>query len=136
MADPLSSLIRPHVPAALPAFETLAPPPPESVLAAELAARTSPGDVVIDLHGRGGWVARSGIGALRRVYELESSPLTRLLAEVVLRPRLLARLLAAPACAFDTFAEKASRSGTPIRASTRSSVVSAQHRCFPVFSRR
>ena len=86
MAEPLSSLIRPSAAPTLPAFERLAPPPPENVIAAELAARTSPGDVVIDLHGRGGWVARNGIGALRRVYDLESSPLTRLLAEVVLRP--------------------------------------------------
>jgi hypothetical protein len=41
---------------------------------------------VLDLHARGGWVARNAIGALRRVYAWESSPLTRLLAEVVLRP--------------------------------------------------
>ena len=86
MAEPLSSLYTISAAPSLSAFEKLAPPPPENVLAAELAARTSPGDVVIDLHGRGGWVARSGIGALRRVYDLESSPLTRLLAEVVLRP--------------------------------------------------
>jgi hypothetical protein len=86
MAEPLSSLIRSTAGPALPGFERLATPPAESVLAAELAARTAPGDVVLDLHARGGWVARNAIGALRRVYAWESSPLTRLLAEVVLRP--------------------------------------------------
>lgn len=86
MADPLSSLIRPNPGPQLPAFERFAPPPPENVVAAELAARTAPGDVVIDLHGRGGWVARNAIGALRRVYSCESTALTRLLAEVVMRP--------------------------------------------------
>src|SRR5688500_5631209 len=86
MADPLSTLIRPNVGPQLPAFERFAPPPPENVIAAELAARTAPGDVVIDLHGRGGWVARNAIGALRRVYSCESTALTRLLAEVVMRP--------------------------------------------------
>ena len=86
MADPLSSLIRPNVGPQLPAFERFAPPPPDNVVAAELAARTAPGDVVIDTHGRGGWIARNAIAALRRVYALESTALTRLLAEVVLRP--------------------------------------------------
>ena len=42
--------------------------------------------MVIDIHGRGGWVARNAISALRRVYACESTALTRLLAEVVLRP--------------------------------------------------
>ena len=86
MADPLPSLFRPTPAPTLAIFERLAPPPPENLIAAELAARTTPGDIVIDLHGRGGWVARSGISALRRVYDCESSGLTRLLAEVVLRP--------------------------------------------------
>ena len=86
MADPLSSLIRPHAGPQLPAFERFAPPPPENVAAAELAARTAPGDVVIDVHGRGGWIARGAIAALRRVYSYESTALTRLLADIVLRP--------------------------------------------------
>lgn len=86
MADPLSSLIRPNLGPQLPAFERFAPPPPDNVVAAELAARTAPGDVVIDIHGRGGWIARNAIAALRRVYALESTALTRLLAEIVLRP--------------------------------------------------
>jgi hypothetical protein len=86
MADPLSSLIRPNQGPQLPAFERFAPPPADNVVAAELAARTAPGDVVIDTHGRGGWIARNSIAALRRVYALESTALTRLLAEIVLRP--------------------------------------------------
>ena len=86
MADPLSSLIRPNLGPQLPAFERFAPPPPDNVVVAELAARTAPGDVVIDTHGRGGWIARNAIAALRRVYALESTALTRLLAEIVLRP--------------------------------------------------
>ena len=86
MADPLSSLIRPNPGPQLPAFERFAPPPPENVILAQLDARSAPGDVVIDLHGRGGWVARNAIGALRRVYSCESTALTRLLAEVVMRP--------------------------------------------------
>src|SRR6476661_4969260 len=86
MADPLPSVFRPTPAPTLSIFERLAPPPPENVIAFELNGRTVPGDVVIDLHGRGGWVARTGIGALRRIYDFESSGLTKLLAEVVLRP--------------------------------------------------
>jgi hypothetical protein len=56
------------------------------VVSAELAARSAPGDIVIDIHGRGGWIARNAISALRRAYVCESTALTRLLAEVVLRP--------------------------------------------------
>ena len=36
--------------------------------------------------GRGGWVARAAVDRQRRAVSLESSPLTRMLAEVVLRP--------------------------------------------------
>jgi len=86
MAEPLSSLIRHSPSAALPAFERLAPPPPENLIGAELISRTTAGDVVIELHGRGGWIARSAISSLRRVYTCESSGLTRLLADVLLRP--------------------------------------------------
>ena len=86
MADPLSLLIRPDAGPLLPIFERFAPPPPDNIVSAELAARTAPGDVVLDIHGRGGWIARNAISALRRVYACESTALTRLLAEVVLRP--------------------------------------------------
>ncbi len=86
MPETLSSLIRPELGPVLPTFERLAPPPPLNVVAAEIEARSRPGDVVVDLFGRGGWVARTAIGRLRRSYTFESAPLTRLLAEIVLRP--------------------------------------------------
>lgn len=86
MAEPLSSLIRHSTGPSLPAFERLAPPPPANLVGAELTARTSAGDVVIELHGRGGWIARDAISSLRRIYSCESTALTRLLADVLLRP--------------------------------------------------
>lgn len=95
MAEPLSSLIRHNPSAALPAFERLAPPPPENLITAELTSRTTAGDVVIELHGRGGWIARSAISSLRRIYSCESTGLTRLLADVLLRPPDLRHLDAA-----------------------------------------
>ena len=86
MSETLSSLIRPEQGPVLPTFERLAPPPPLNVVAAEIEARSRPGDVVVDLFGRGGWVARTAVAQLRRSYTFESAPLTRLLAEIVLRP--------------------------------------------------
>src|SRR5512143_1485336 len=79
----------------LPAYERLAPPPPPGLLAARLEANSGPGDIVADLHGRGGWVARTAIDRQRRAFSLEVSPLTRLLAEIVLRPPDLRHLDAA-----------------------------------------
>ncbi|HYL40694.1 MAG TPA: hypothetical protein VET90_05235, partial [Candidatus Binatus sp.] len=79
----------------LPAFERLAPPPPPALIAARLEASSGPGDIVADLHARGGWVARVAIDRQRRAFSLEVSPLTRLLAEVVLRPPDLRHLDAA-----------------------------------------
>jgi len=70
----------------LPFFDRLAPAPPPAILAARIELHSSPGDVVVDLAGRGGWVARSAIDRQRRAVSLESNPLTRMLAEVVLRP--------------------------------------------------
>ena len=86
MTEAFSSLIRPHPGPQLPAFERFARSPAENVIQAELTARTAPGDVVVDVNGRGGWVARAAIGALRRAYDCESTALTRLVAELVLRP--------------------------------------------------
>jgi hypothetical protein len=60
-----------------------------------MEANSAPGDIVADLHGRGGWIARAAIDRQRRAFSLESSPLTRLLAEVVLRPPDLRHLDAA-----------------------------------------
>ena len=71
---------------ALPYFERLAPPPPSAVLVSRIEQHTGPGDVVADLAGRGGWVARAALDRQRRAISIESSPLTRMLAEVVLRP--------------------------------------------------
>ena len=70
----------------LPVFDRLAPPPPPGVVAARIDMQTGPGDVVADLFGRGGWIARAAVDRQRRAVSLESSPLTRMLAEVVLRP--------------------------------------------------
>ncbi len=67
-------------------FERLAPAPPPGLLAARIEAHTGPGDVVADLAGRGGWVARAAVDRQRRAVSIESTPLTRMLAEVVLRP--------------------------------------------------
>jgi len=83
--------LRPHASRAdvgggLPVFERLAPAPPPALLAARIDAHTGPGDVVADLAGRGGWVARAALDRQRRAVSIESSPLTRMLAEVVLRP--------------------------------------------------
>lgn len=79
----------------MPAFERIAPPPPPDVIVAHLEAGSGPGDVVLDLHARGGWVARSAVDRQRRAVSLETNPLTRLLAEIVLRPPDLRHLDAA-----------------------------------------
>lgn len=71
---------------ALPAFERIAPAPPLGQFATRIEMHTGPGDVVADLMGRGGWVARAALDRQRRSISIESMPLTRLLAEVVLRP--------------------------------------------------
>jgi len=70
----------------LPVFDRLAPAPPPAIVDARIDLHTGPGDVVVDLFGRGGWVARAAVDRQRRAVSLESNPLTRMLAEVVLRP--------------------------------------------------
>src|SRR4051812_33175933 len=70
----------------LPVFDRIAPAPPPGIVGAHIELLTGPGDVVVDLAGRGGWVAKAAIDRERRTVSLESSPLTRMLAEVVLRP--------------------------------------------------
>src|SRR6476469_2033580 len=79
----------------LPFFERLAPPPPPALVGARIDNLAKPGDVVLDLAGRGVWVARAAVDRQRRVTSLESGPLTRLLAELVLRPPDLRHLDAA-----------------------------------------
>jgi hypothetical protein len=71
---------------ALPVLDRIAPPPPQSLVVSLIDGHTGPGDIVADPFGRGGWIARAGLDRQRRVVSLESSPLTRMLAEVVLRP--------------------------------------------------
>ena len=70
----------------LPIFDRIAPAPSPMLVAARIELHSGPGDVVADLFGRGGWVARAAVDLQRRGMSLESSPLTRMLAEVVLRP--------------------------------------------------
>ncbi|MEP6638868.1 MAG: hypothetical protein ABJC39_05910 [Chloroflexota bacterium] len=70
----------------LPVFDRIAPAPPPAVVAAKVELHTGPGDVVADLFGRGGWVARAAVDRQRKVVSLESGPLERMLADVVLRP--------------------------------------------------
>jgi hypothetical protein len=79
----------------LPAFERFAPPPAPALVAARLETASQPGEIVLDLFGRGGWVARAAIDAQRKAVSLESTPLDRLLAEIVLRPPDLRHLDAA-----------------------------------------
>jgi len=70
----------------LPVFDRLAAAPPPGLVAARIETHSAPGDLVADLFGRGGWIARAALDRQRRVVSLESSPLSRMLAEVVLRP--------------------------------------------------
>ncbi len=81
----------------LPIYDRLGGVPPLDFIARRIEALTSPGDVVVDLHGRGGWIARSAVDRQRAALSIETSPLTRLLAEVVLRPPDLRHLDAAVA---------------------------------------
>ena len=85
MAEPTTSSRRSDS-THLSALERLAPRPDADRVAAEIAAHTSPGDVVLELHGRGAWVARGAIDDLRRAFAIEGAALTRLVAELVLRP--------------------------------------------------
>jgi len=90
-----ASLVRAEPGFSLPFFDRLAPPPPPGLVAARIEANSKPGDVVLDLAGRGGWIGRAAVDRQRRAVSLESTPLTRLLAELVLRPPDLRHLDAA-----------------------------------------
>jgi hypothetical protein len=81
-----SSYPNPEPAPALPIFDRLLPAPPTALVTARIDAHSGAGDVVADLFGRGGWVARAALDRQRRAISLESNPLTRMLAEVVLRP--------------------------------------------------
>ncbi len=52
-------------------IERFAPPPSPALVAARLEAASSPGDIVLDLFGRGGWIARSAIDRQRKAVTLE-----------------------------------------------------------------
>jgi hypothetical protein len=80
---------------ALPLVGRLAPPPPADLVAAHIESGSAPGEIVADPWGRGGWVARAAVDRQRRALTLETSPLTRLVADVVLRPPDLRHLDAA-----------------------------------------
>src|SRR5215212_7811641 len=88
-------LVRAEPGFSLPFFDRLAPPPPPGLVAARIESLSKPGDIVVDLAGRGGWVGRAAVDRQRRAVSLESTPLTRLLAELVLRPPDLRHLDAA-----------------------------------------
>jgi hypothetical protein len=90
-----ASIVRAEPGFSLPFFDRLAPAPPPALVIGRIEAHSSPGDIVLDLHGRGGWVAHAAIDRQRRGISLESSPLTRLLGELVLRPPDLRHLDAA-----------------------------------------
>ncbi len=72
--------------ARLSVFDRIAPAAPIAELVSEIESATRPGEAVADLLGRGGWVGRAAIASQRRVVDLETSSLTRLLAEVVVNP--------------------------------------------------
>jgi len=86
----------------LPGFERLAPPAPAADFVAAIEAWTKPGEVVLDLNGRGGWMARAAIAEQRRAADFETWPLTRLLADVVLRPPDLRQIESAVAAVANT----------------------------------
>jgi hypothetical protein len=90
-----ASLVRAEPGFSLPFFDRIAPAPPPALVAARLELHSGPGDIVLDLNGRGGWIAHAAIDRQRRAVSIESSPLTRLLSELVLRPPDLRHLDAA-----------------------------------------
>ncbi len=95
MADQRRLPRNPAAGALLPALERLAPVPDLGALAAQVSSRSKAGDVILELHGRGGWVTRTALDQLRRAFTIESSALSRLVAEIVLRPPDLRHLDAA-----------------------------------------
>ena len=95
MAEPRATLPRTRRAGSLPAFDRLAPPPAEADVRLWIGGRSAASDVVVELHGRGGWVTRAAAEDLRRGLDLESTALTRLVAEIVLRPPDLRHLDAA-----------------------------------------
>ncbi len=82
-------------PLELPVYGRLTPALPPEAFAQQINARTRADDVVVDLVGRGGWVARTSLALGRRAISIEATALDRLLADVVVRPPDLRHLDAA-----------------------------------------
>ncbi|MEA2610263.1 MAG: hypothetical protein QOJ75_2506, partial [Chloroflexota bacterium] len=55
----------------LPVYDRLAPAPSPALVTARIELHTGPGDVVADLFGRGGWIARTAVDLQRRGVSLE-----------------------------------------------------------------
>ena len=110
MAEPRVTPPRGTRESSLPVLDRFAPAPPEDQVRRWIGARSSGSDIVVELHGRGGWITRAAAEDLRRGYDLESTALTRLVAELVLRPPDLRHLDAA----FTAFADQ-QRGGLTLR---------------------
>jgi len=95
MAEPRVAPPRGTRESSLPVMDRFAPAPPEDQVRRWIGARSAGSDIVVELHGRGGWITRAAAEDLRRGYDLESTALTRLVAELVLRPPDLRHLDAA-----------------------------------------
>lgn len=83
------------VPSTLPSLARLYPPPPADRFRSWLETESRPGDLVLDPWARGGHLARMALDTGRRAISLELSPLTQLLADLLLRPPDLLHLEAA-----------------------------------------
>ena len=59
MAEPRATPPRTRRAGSLPAFDRLAPPPAEADVRQWIGGRSAASDVVVELHGRGGWVTRA-----------------------------------------------------------------------------
>ena len=68
-----SSFAEPEAGPALPIFERWRRAPPPALVAARIEAHTGAGDVVADLFGRGGWVARAALDPSGARSSLEST---------------------------------------------------------------
>src|SRR5256885_16059081 len=73
------------------AFDRLAPGPSAEAIAAQIETHSRPGEIVVDLHGRGGWVARPPLYHQRVTDNVQSRSLQRLLAKTVLHTHVCLR---------------------------------------------
>ncbi|MEZ4597193.1 MAG: hypothetical protein R3C32_10455 [Chloroflexota bacterium] len=105
-------------------LDRFAPAPPEDQVRRWIGMRSAGSDIVVELHGRGGWITRAAAEDLRRGYDLESTALTRLVAELVLRPPDLRHLDAA----FTAFADQ-QRGGMTLRESIERAFASRCGHC-------